>query len=184
MSVRADAIDAWQLRSLASLCCLVPVSPAFAWAATRVGYAEPMDNAVELAGASPEIVQTGVSLLSGYAIPGFGPYAGTFGSALLGTALTSGARTHSEGSWRPGTEANGSGRRRSARRPPIFRGFLCRMGDGCNTDGGDRAQSLSLTPAPAAPAIRPSGSPAAHRSAPGSVPRQCSGRRHPDRQAR
>ncbi|WP_435066917.1 PDGLE domain-containing protein [Haloplanus sp. C73] len=86
MSVRA--VGRWQRRSIGGLLCLVALAPVFAWAANRVGYAEPMDNAVELAGASSEIVSTGASLFSGYALPGFGPYAGTFGGALLGTALT------------------------------------------------------------------------------------------------
>lgn len=90
MSVRSFGTDRWQRRSLAGLFCLVVLAPAFAWAAERVGYAEPMDNAVELAGASSEIAPTGISVFSSYAIPGFGPYLGTFGSALLGTVLTLG----------------------------------------------------------------------------------------------
>lgn len=90
MSVRTNPADRWQTRSLAGLCCLAVLAPAFAWAATQVGYAEPMDNAVELAGATSEVVPTGISLFSSYALPWFGPYAGTFAGALLGTALTLG----------------------------------------------------------------------------------------------
>lgn len=88
MSVRPVTSDGWQRQSIGALLGLVALAPVFAWAVDRVGYAEPMDNAVALAGASSEIVSTGSSLFSGYALPGFGPYAGTLGGALLGTALT------------------------------------------------------------------------------------------------
>lgn len=90
MSVRTGSSDRWLARSLGGLVCLAVLAPAFAWAASLVGYAEPMDNAVELAGATSEIVPTGVSLFSSYALPWFGPYLGTLAGALLGTALTLG----------------------------------------------------------------------------------------------
>lgn len=90
MSVQTDSSDRWLARSIGGLVCLAVLAPAFAWAASRVGYAEPMDNAVELAGATSEIVPTGVSLFSSYALPWFGPHLGTLAGALLGTALTLG----------------------------------------------------------------------------------------------
>jgi len=88
MSVRAVATVRWQRRSLALLLALVLLAPVCAWAATRVGYAEPMTNAAELAGVASEAAPTGHSLFSGYALSGLGTYAGTFGGALLGTGLT------------------------------------------------------------------------------------------------
>lgn len=90
MSVRSLTNDRGQRRSLVGLLCLVVLAPAFAWAAAQTGYAEPMDNAVELAGVSSDIVPTGISLFSDYAIQGLGTYPGTFGGALLGTVLTLG----------------------------------------------------------------------------------------------
>jgi len=90
MSVRSFARVRWQRRSLAGLFVLVLLTPVFAWAAGQTGYAEPMDNAAELAGATSNAVPTGPSLLSGYTIPGLGPHAGTFGAALFGTLLTFG----------------------------------------------------------------------------------------------
>jgi cobalt/nickel transport protein len=88
VSVRSFAHGRWQRRSLAGLLGLVALAPVFAWAATQTGYAEPMDNAAELAGAASEAAPTGVSLFSGYALPGLGPHAGTLGGALVGTAVT------------------------------------------------------------------------------------------------
>lgn len=88
MSVRSFRHVRWQRRSLAGLLGLVLLAPAFAWAAARTGYAEPMDNALELAGATSEAVPTGISLFSGYALPGLGTYTGTLGGAVVGTVLT------------------------------------------------------------------------------------------------
>ena len=88
MSVRSFAHVRWQRRSLAGLLGLALLAPGFAWAAEQTGYAEPMDNAAELAGAASEAVPTGLSLFSGYALPGFGTYTGTLAGALLGTGLT------------------------------------------------------------------------------------------------
>lgn len=90
MSVRAGTPDRWQRRSLVGLCCLVALAPAFAWAADRTGYAEPMDNAIELAGTSSEVAPATLGVFSGYAIGSLGPYAGTLGGALVGTLLTLG----------------------------------------------------------------------------------------------
>ncbi|SNZ02926.1 cobalt/nickel transport protein [Natronoarchaeum philippinense] len=88
MSVRSLARGRWQQRSLAGLTVMVLFSPVFAWAATRVGYSEPMENAAEAAGAASHAVATDVSLFSGYALPGLGPHLGTLGGALFGTVLT------------------------------------------------------------------------------------------------
>ena len=88
MSVRSFARNRWQRRSLAGLLGLGLLAPVFAWAAAQTGYAVPMDNAAELAGAASEAVPTGISLFSGYALPGLGTYGGTLAGALLGTALT------------------------------------------------------------------------------------------------
>lgn len=88
MSVRSFAHARWQRRSLGGLLGLAVLAPVFAWAATQMGYTEPMDNAAELAGMTSEAVPTGLSLFSGYALPGLGTYTGTLGGALLGTLLT------------------------------------------------------------------------------------------------
>ena len=88
MSVRSFTHTRWQRRSLAGLLGLVLLAPVFAWAATQTGYAEPMDNAAELAGVASEAVPTSLSLFSGYALPGLGTYTGTLGGALVGTTLT------------------------------------------------------------------------------------------------
>lgn len=90
MSARSFARTPWQRRSLAGLLGLVVLAPAFAWAAGQTGYAEPMENAAELAGAASEAVPTSVSLFSSYAVPGFGSHLGTLLGALLGTLLTLG----------------------------------------------------------------------------------------------
>jgi cobalt/nickel transport protein len=88
VSVGSDDVACWRRRSLVGLSCLVVLAPVFAWASAQTGYAEPMDNAVELAGMTSATLPPSVSLLSGYALPGLGPYLGTLGGGLLGTALT------------------------------------------------------------------------------------------------
>lgn len=88
MSVRSFTRVQWQRRSLAGLLGLVLLAPVCAWAAARIGYAEPMDNAAELAGAASEAVPTGLSLFSGYALPGVGTFGGTLAGALVGTLFT------------------------------------------------------------------------------------------------
>jgi cobalt/nickel transport protein len=88
MSVRSFAHVRWQRRSLAGLIGLALLAPVFAWAAEQTGYAEPMDNAVELAGVASEAVPAGPSVFSGYALPGLGTYTGTLAGALVGTGLT------------------------------------------------------------------------------------------------
>jgi cobalt/nickel transport protein len=90
VSVRSLAAVSWQRRALAGIAVLVVLAPAFAWAAARTGYAEPMDNAAALAGAAGQAVPNGLSLLSGYTVPGLGPHLGTLGAGALGVALTLG----------------------------------------------------------------------------------------------
>ena len=88
MSVRAFARRDWQGRAVVGLLGLVVLAPVFAWAADRTGYAEPMDNAAELLGATSSADPAAVSLLSGYTVPGLGPQLGTLGAALGGTVST------------------------------------------------------------------------------------------------
>jgi cobalt/nickel transport protein len=88
MSAASLARGEWQRRSVAGVLGLAALSPLFAWAAAQTGYAEPMDEAVALAGMTAEAVPTSVSLLPGYTTPGAGPHLGTLGAALAGTLLT------------------------------------------------------------------------------------------------
>ena len=80
----------WRLRSLACLLGLVAVSPVFEWAAEQVGYAEPLDNAATLTGATTEAVLLNPGLLPSYSVPGLEPYLGTLVAGFLGTVLTFG----------------------------------------------------------------------------------------------
>ncbi|WP_135821188.1 metal transporter [Halostella litorea] len=73
-------------RPLAGLVALVALSPAFAWAAEAVGYAEPMENAAARAGVAADPLVGG--LFPGYAVPGVGALAGTAAAGLIGTAVT------------------------------------------------------------------------------------------------
>ncbi|MBO4247285.1 PDGLE domain-containing protein [Halomicrobium sp. IBSBa] len=89
MSVASDAWDrSWVRRSLLAIGALVAASPLFAWAAGRVGYAEPLENAAERTGAMAHEVTYNPGLLPDYTIPGVDPLVGTFVSAVVGTALT------------------------------------------------------------------------------------------------
>ena len=83
-------VRGWRLRSLAVLLGLVAVSPVFAWAAEQVDYAEPLDNAATLTGATMEAVLLNPGVLPGYSVPGLEPYLGTLVAGLLGMALTFG----------------------------------------------------------------------------------------------
>ncbi|WP_224336921.1 PDGLE domain-containing protein [Haloprofundus halobius] len=88
MSAESLRHSEWQRRSLVGLFGLAVLAPAFGWAASKTGYAEPMENAAEAVGAAS--APTTASILSGYTLPGAGPHVGTFGAALLGTTLTLG----------------------------------------------------------------------------------------------
>ena len=78
----------WRLRSIACLFGLIAVSPVFAWAAEQVGYAEPLDNAATLTGATTEAVRLNPGLLPGYSVPGLEPYLGTLVAGIFGTVVT------------------------------------------------------------------------------------------------
>lgn len=84
----AFARQQWVRRSLAGLAVLVALTPVFAWAAGVVGYAEPLDNAAELTGATAEAVTLHPGVLPGYLVPGLDPHLGTLVSGFVGTALT------------------------------------------------------------------------------------------------
>ncbi len=73
MTLRSVARTPWQRRSLLGLLGLVALAPAFAWAADRTGYTEPMTHAAALAGVTADAAPTGPSLLSGYALPAWAP---------------------------------------------------------------------------------------------------------------
>lgn len=78
----------WVPRALGVLLALTLLAPAFGWAAGQVGYAEPLENAAEVTGAADEAEAVGVAPLPDYSVPGLGSAAGTFVSAVVGTALT------------------------------------------------------------------------------------------------
>lgn len=77
----------WIYRSLGVVFLLVLFSPAFEWAATRVGYAEPLENAAVATGAhdAAQVIVPGI--LPGYSVPGLGPYVGTLLAGLAGIAI-------------------------------------------------------------------------------------------------
>ena len=87
MSVRSFAADDANRRPLAIIGALVAATPVFAWAASQVGYAEPLDVAAEMTGASAAALSLNPGLLPDYTVPGLDPYVGTFISALVGTVL-------------------------------------------------------------------------------------------------
>jgi len=78
----------WLPRGLAALLVLALLAPVFGWAAGQVGYAEPLENAAEVTGASDDAESTGTAPLPDYGVAGLGSAAGTFVSAVVGTALT------------------------------------------------------------------------------------------------
>lgn len=78
----------WVRRALAVVCLLAVLAPAFAWASGAVGYAEPLDNAADAAGAEDAAVSHHAGLLPDYGVPGLGATAGTLVSAFVGVGLT------------------------------------------------------------------------------------------------
>lgn len=78
----------WARRGLAAVGVLVVLTPLFAWAAGRVGYAEPLENAAEATGATAHAVTYNPGLLPDYTVPGLDPLAGTLLSGVVGAALT------------------------------------------------------------------------------------------------
>ena len=79
---------AWLPRALAVLLLLALLAPVFGWAAGAVGYAEPLENAAEATGAVDSAEAVGIAPMPDYGVAGLGSAAGTFVSALVGTALT------------------------------------------------------------------------------------------------
>lgn len=80
----------WARRAMLALLVLVLLAPVFGWAASAVGYAEPLENAAEATGASDEATTINPGLFPDYSVPGLGAAAETFVSALVGTVLTLG----------------------------------------------------------------------------------------------
>ncbi|QIO21935.1 PDGLE domain-containing protein [Haloarcula sp. JP-L23] len=78
----------WLPKAFALLLALTLLAPVFGWAAGQVGYAEPLENAAEATGATDDAESTVSAPLPDYAVPGLGSAAGTFVSAVVGTALT------------------------------------------------------------------------------------------------
>lgn len=78
----------WLPRALAVLLLLTLLAPVFSWAAGQVGYSEPLQNAAERTGATDDAEAVGTAPLSEYGVPGLSSAAGTFVSAVVGTALT------------------------------------------------------------------------------------------------
>jgi cobalt/nickel transport protein len=78
----------WVRRALLVVLLLVSLSPAFAWAAGAVGYAEPLEHAAAATGAADHERTLLSAPLPDYTVPGTGPGVGTLVSGLVGTALT------------------------------------------------------------------------------------------------
>jgi cobalt/nickel transport protein len=89
MSVASEGWNReWVRRGLLAVAAMIVASPAFAWAAGQVGYAEPLENAAEHTGAVAHEVTYNAGLLPDYTVPGIDPLLGTLVSAAVGTALT------------------------------------------------------------------------------------------------
>ncbi|MFC6976038.1 PDGLE domain-containing protein [Halomicroarcula sp. GCM10025709] len=78
----------WLPKAFAVLLALTLLAPVFGWAAGAVGYAEPLENAAEVTGATDDAEPVATAPLPDYAVPGLGGAAGTFVSAVVGTGLT------------------------------------------------------------------------------------------------
>jgi cobalt/nickel transport protein len=78
----------WVRPALAAVLVLVALSPAFAWGAEAVGYAEPLENAAEETGAADDARVLVPGLLPDYSVPGLGLIPGTILSGLVGSAVT------------------------------------------------------------------------------------------------
>jgi len=87
MNAAALARRTWVKAAIACVLVLVALSPAFAWAAGQVSYAEPLENAAEETGAVDEARSINPGLLPGYTIPGLDTYIGTFLSGLVGVGV-------------------------------------------------------------------------------------------------
>jgi cobalt/nickel transport protein len=78
----------WAKPALGVLAGLVVLTPIFAAGSSVVGYAEPLENAAEITGASEEAVLLNPGVLPDYSVPGLGMASGTLISAIVGTAAT------------------------------------------------------------------------------------------------
>lgn len=69
-----------------AIAVMLVLAPIFAWAAEKVGYSEPLENAAEEVGA-----EEGESIFSGifpdYSIHGINPYVSAFITGLIGCLL-------------------------------------------------------------------------------------------------
>ena len=88
--MNAVTADSWQRRAVLGLLVLAALAPVFAWAAGAVGYTEPLEHAAAATGAADAATSIAPALFPDYSVPGLGSTAGTFVSAVVGTALTLG----------------------------------------------------------------------------------------------
>lgn len=70
------------------LLMLVALSPAFAVGADLVDYAEPLENAAEMTGATGTEITIVAGVLPDYSVPGVGSMLGTLIAGAVGTTLT------------------------------------------------------------------------------------------------
>lgn len=77
----------WVRRALAAVVVLALLSPMFAWAAGQVNYAEPLENAAEVTGASEHAESHFGGVLPDYTVPGTNTHLGTAIAGLVGSAL-------------------------------------------------------------------------------------------------
>lgn len=78
----------WARKALAVVLVVALLAPVFGWAASAVGYAEPIDVAAEMTGAADEAADGSHGVLPGYTVPVLGSAAETLVSALIGVGLT------------------------------------------------------------------------------------------------
>ena len=88
MSASHPSLPEWLPRALVILLALTLLAPVFGWTAGAVGYAEPLENAAEETGAVGSAQPVEIAPLPDYGVAGLGSAAGTFVSAVVGTALT------------------------------------------------------------------------------------------------
>lgn len=87
MSSASLARQSWVKAAAAVILVMVVLSPAFAWAAGVVNYAEPLENAAEATGAADAAHTIYSGLLPGYTVPGLNVYVGTLISGLVGVVV-------------------------------------------------------------------------------------------------
>ena len=82
------SMDSWIRRAGLILLGLVIVTPLFGWTASIVGYAEPLENAAEITGATDEAVSLNPGVFPDYTVRGLSGPIETLISAGVGTTLT------------------------------------------------------------------------------------------------